>query len=127
MERTTFLICYFIIGATIGAMLGNKRQMGLVKGLLWGLFLNWLGWIIIAVSDKKEGTIETPSSIKRKKILFIALGALLLALALVLLVALLTVPVPSGRERTPIIGIVLFGGLGIAVLRKGLDINNTEE
>lgn len=127
MERTTFLICYFIIGATIGALLGNKRQMGLIKGLLWGLFLNWLGWIIIAVGDKKDGTIETPSSLKRSKILFIVLGGLLLALALVVLIALLTVPIPSGRERVPIIGIVLFVGIGISVLRKGLGIKNTEE
>ena len=126
MENTTFLLCLLIIGATIGALLGNKRKMGLVIGLLLGLFLNWLGWIIIAVSDKKEGTVETPSSIKRRKILFIVLGSLLLALALMYLIAFFTVPIPSGRERAPIMGIVLFGGVGIAALRKGLGIKNPE-
>ena len=125
-EELLVVICIFLIGAIIGALLGIKRKMGLWKGLLLGFFLNWLGWIIIAVSDKKEGTVETPSSIKRRKILFIVLGGFLLALALMYLVALLTVPVPSGRERAPIMGIVLFGGVGIAALRKGLGIKNPE-
>ena len=54
MEPLTIILIIYIAGAAIGAWLGSRRKMGIVRGILWGLILNWLGWIVILASEKPK-------------------------------------------------------------------------
>ena len=122
MEPLTIVLIIYIVGATLGAFLGSRRQMGIIKGLLWGLFLNWLGWIVILVSPKPEGVVESRNHQKWKKIIMISTGIVLLIFAVVVIVATITVPVPDGVRARPLFGIFLFGSVGYLALKKGLEI-----
>ena len=122
MEPLSIVLIIYIAGAALGALLGSRRQMGVVKGLLWGLFLNWLGWIVILVSPKPEGVVESRNHKKWKKIIMISTGVVLLLLAAVVIVATLTVPVPKGVQARPLFGIFLLGSVGCLVLKTGLAI-----
>lgn len=127
MEPLTIILIIYIVGAALGAFLGSRRQMGIFKGLLWGLILNWLGWIVILVSPKPEGVVESRNHKKWKKIIMISTGVILIALAVVVIIAMLTVPVPEGVRARPLFGIFLFGSVGGLVLKKGLEIVVPEE
>ena len=116
------VLIIYIVGAALGAFFGSRRQMGILKGLLWGLILNWLGWIVILVSPKPEGVVESRNHKKWKKIIMISTGVVLIVLAVVVVIAMLTVPVPEGVHTRPLFGVFLFGSVGYLALKKGLEI-----
>ena len=49
-----FLLVGAAIGAAIGFLIGNRKQRP-VLGLCLGLFLGFIGWIIIAIVPRKSG------------------------------------------------------------------------
>lgn len=122
MEPLTIFLIIYIVGAALGAFLGSRRKMGIIKGLLWGLILNWLGWIVILVSPKPEGVVESRNHKKWKKIIMISTGVVLIIFAVAVIVATLTVPLPEGVRARPWLAVFLFGSIGYLALKKGLEI-----
>jgi len=127
MNKLTFIICYFLLGGIVGALLGKRRKMGQWKGALIGSLLNWLGWIIIAVSELPEGTLITKSKKKRRKTILITIGMIFILLSVLYLIGIFVISIPEGRMSTPIMGIILFGSIGISILKKGMSIDVNEE
>lgn len=122
MEPLTIILIIYFVGAALGAYLGSRRQMGIFKGLLWGLILNWLGWIVILVSPKPEGVVESRNHKKWKKIIMISTGVVLILFAVAVIYATLTVSVPEGVHTRPWLAIFLFGSVGSIALKKGFEI-----
>lgn len=54
MEEVFIIIFSMVIGGLIGVLIGRNRKIGAGWSFVLGAFLGIIGWIIAAVSDKKE-------------------------------------------------------------------------
>lgn len=71
------IIAFVLMGA-IGALIGRKRRIGIAWAFFLGAFLSFIGWIIAAISKKKDAPAREMS--KGGRIILLIFGFLFLSL-----------------------------------------------